>query len=307
MTRDLVGYGRDYPTMRWPDGARIVVSIVVHVEEGAERSILDGDDDTESADGSTVAEGAVSEGKRRDLQIESLFEYGARRGFWRLYEDSRQGTKSRPRSFAAGWRWSAIPAAARAIAEGDHEAVAHGYRWLPQVAMSREEENAEIERALRAVEGMTGQRVQGWASRMPSTSTRELLQEHGLLYDSDSYGDDLPYGVGVNGRTFVTVPYTMDANDDRFWMTPQASGFSNPHHFHAVMRRTFDCLYAEGAQHPKMMSVGLHPRISGRPSRARLLDRFITYAKGHPGVLVARRGDIARWWLARQDGGAGGR
>jgi allantoinase len=296
VTRDLVGYGREYPKIRWPNNARIAVSIVVHFEEGAERSVLDGDDDTESADGSSVAEGAVSEGKRRDLQIESLFEYGPRRGFWRVMERfSRNDVKAT--FFCSGLALERNPVAAQEIVAQGHEVCGHGYRWIPQCDMSPEEEKDQIEKAIKAIQMTTGERPFGWNSRAPSLNTRELLIEHGFLYDSDSYSDDLPYFVEVNGKRFLTIPYTVDATDDRFWSTPWVAGFSNPNAFFAVMKHTFDRLYAEGDTHPKMMSVGLHLRISGRPSRAKQIERFIRYAKGFPGVWFARRIDIARWWL----------
>lgn len=301
VTRDLVGYGRSYPTVRWPDDARLAVSIAVHFQEGAERSVLDGDEDTESADGSSTAEGAVSEGKRRDLQIESLFEYGPRRGVWRLIECFARN-EVRVTFFCSGLALERNPVAAREIVARGHEVCAHGYRWVPQYAMSREEEKEHIGRAIQAIQVTTGERPLGWHSRAPGLHTRELLIEHGLIYDSDSYGDDLPYFVNVNGKRFLTIPYTMDATDARFWSTPSLAGFTSPDDFFAVMKATFDRLYDEGARQPRMMSVGLHLRISGRPSRARQIERFIHYAKGFPGVWLARRLEIARWWLEHDPG-----
>ncbi len=296
MTRDLVGYGREYPRIRWPNNAQIAVSIGVHFEDGAERSVLDGDDDTESADGSSVAEGAVSEGKRRDLQIESLFEYGPRRGFWRLMEHfSRNDVKVT--FFCSGLALERNLVAAQEIAAQGHEVCGHGYRWIPQYDMSREEEKDQIERAMKAIQMTTGERPFGWNSRAPSLNTRELLLDQGFLYNSDSYGDDMPYFVEVKGKRLLTIPYTADATDDRFWSAPWVAGFTNPNAFFAVTKNTFDRLYTEGDTHPKMMSVGLHLRISGRPSRAKQIERFIRYAKGFPGVWFARRIDIARWWL----------
>ena len=296
MTRDLVGWGRRYPAVRWPGGARLAISIAVHFQEGAERSTLDGDDDTESADGSSTAEGAVSEGKRRDLQIESLFEYGPRRGFWRLIE-SLARADLRATFFCAALALERNLVAAREITALGHEVCAHGYRWIPHHELTRDEEKAQITSALRSLEASTGQRPLGWHSRAPSLHTRKLLLDEGLLYDSDSYGDDLPFFARVEGQRFLTIPYTMDATDARFWSPPSLAGFTSPHDFFAVMKSTFDCLYAEGARFPRMMSVGLHPRISGRPSRARQIERFIEYARGFPEVWFARRIDIARWWL----------
>ena len=301
MTRDLVGHGRNYPTVQWPHGARLALSIAVHFQEGAERSVLDGDDNTESADGSSTAEGAVSEGKRRDLQIESLFEYGSRRGFWRLIDCfARHGVNVT--FFCAGLALERNPLAAREIVDSGHEVCGHGYRWIPHSAMSREEEKEQIARAVTAIQATTGQRPQGWMTRAPGLHTRELLMEHGFLYDSDSYDDDVPHLVSVQGRRFLTLPCSTDATDTRFWATPWLAGFTNPHDFFAMMKATFDRLYRESEIRPRMMSVGLHARISGRPSRAGQIDQFIRYAKGFPGVWLARRGDIARWWLERQPG-----
>src|SRR5262245_44335390 len=296
VDRDLVGRGSSYPVVRWPGGARLAISIAVHFQEGAERSVLDGDDDTESADGSTTAEGAVSEGRRRDLQIESLFEYGPRRGFWRLMESFARHEVP-VTVFAAGLALERNPVAAREIVGRGHEVAAHGYRWIPHTALDREEEREQIARAIAAIQATTGQRPLGWLSRAPSLHTRELLIEQGFLYDSDSYDDDLPHAVDVKGQRFMTVPYTVDATDARYWAAPWLGGFTSPHDFSAVMRATFDRLYAEGAHHPRMMSVGVHLRISGRPSRVRQIERFIQHARGAPGVWFARRVDLARWWL----------
>lgn len=296
VSRDLVGYGEHYPKIVWPNKARIAISLVVHFQEGAERSILDGDDDTESADGTSVTEGAVSEGKRRDLQIESLFEYGPRRGFWRLMDCfSRNNVKVT--FFCAGLALERNAVAAQEITKQGHEACGHGHRWIPHHALSREEEKRQIQQAIKSIERTTGQRPLGWNSRIPSLQTRELLIESGFLYDSDSYSDDLPYSVKVKGNRFLTIPYTIDTNDNRYWSTPEVAGFTKPSDFFALMKASFDRLYAEGEDHPKMMSVGLHLRISGRPSRAKQIERFIQYAKKFPNVWFARRIDIAHWWL----------
>jgi peptidoglycan/xylan/chitin deacetylase (PgdA/CDA1 family) len=290
-----VGSGRDYPVVRWPEGARLAVSIGVHFQEGAERSTLDGDEDTESADGSSVAEGAVSEGKRRDLQIESLFEYGPRRGLWRLLETFDRH-RVKVTFFCAGLALERHPLAAREILAAGHEVAAHGYRWIPQVDLGPEEERDQIRRAVAAIEKTAGERPLGWLSRVPSVNTRALLAGEGFLYDSDACDDDLPHWVDAGGAPCLTVPHTMDLTDARFWSTPWLAGFTSPHDFSAAMIRAFDTLHAEGATHPRLLSAGLHLRISGRPSRARQIDRLITHAKRYPGVWFARRIDIARWW-----------
>ena len=289
------------PLVHWPNRARLAVSIAVHFQEGAERSVLDGDDDTESADGSSAAEGAVSEGKRRDLQIESLFEYGSRRGFWRLVDCfARHGVSVT--FFCAGLALERNLVAAREIVERGHEVAGHGYRWIAHSSLSREEEKEQIARAVGAIQAATGQRPQGWITRVPSLHTRELLVEHGFLYDSDSYGDDVPHFVSVQGRRFLTVPASMDATDGRFWSTPALAGFTNPHDFFATLKAAFDRLYRESERQPKMMSIALHCRVSGRPSRAGQIDQFIRYTKGFSEVWLATRGDIARAWLEAHRG-----
>ena len=303
LTRDVIGYGRDYPRIAWPDEARIAVSLVVHFEEGAERTPLEGDAEAESA-----TEGVVTEGTRRDLMVESMYEYGPRRGFWRLMEIlDRHGVKAT--FFCSGQALERNPVAAREITARGHEACGHGYRWIPSEGLGRAEERADIQHAVQAVHATTGERPLGWNSRVPSVQTRELLLEAGgFLYDSDSYADDLPYFVEVSGRRFLTIPYSLEINDEKFWSIPHVAGFTKPDDFFAVMQGTFDRLYAEGATHPKMMSVGIHLRIAGRPTRAGQVERFIRYAKGWPGVWFARRIDIARWWLERyaDRGGAPG-
>ena len=292
MQRDLVGYGKSSPKIQWPDDARIAVSLVVHYEEGAEQTPLEGDTRPESD-----AEGVINEGGDRDFMVESLFEFGARRGFWRLLElFDRQGVPVT--FFCSGQALERNPVAAAEITAHGHEVCGHGYRWVPEYELTREQERAHIHEAVRSIRDTTGQRPLGWNSRGPSIRTRELLvEEGGFLYDSDSYGDDLPYTVDVGGRKLLTVPYTLDVNDNKFWAHLRLPGFTNSRDFFDMMRGTFDVLYSEGATHPKMMSVGMHLRISGKPSRAKQVESFIEYVKGFPGVWFARRVDIARWWL----------
>ena len=292
MYRDLVGYGKNSPKIQWPDNARIAVSLVVHYEEGAERTPLEGDTRPESD-----AEGVINEGRDRDFMVESLYEFGPRRGFWRLLDlFDRQGVPVT--FFCSGQALERNLVAAGEITARGHEVCGHGYRWVPEYELTMEQERAHIQEAVRAIRDTTGQRPLGWNGRGPSIHTRELLvEEGGFLYDSDSYGDDLPYMVDVGEKRFLTIPYTLDVNDDKFWAHLKLPGFTNSRDFYATMKGTFDVLYSEGATHPKMMSVGMHLRISGKPSRAKQVESFIQYAKGFPGVWFARRIDIARWWL----------
>jgi peptidoglycan/xylan/chitin deacetylase (PgdA/CDA1 family) len=304
MTRDLIGYGKDVPRIRWPSEARIAVSITVHFEEGAESTPVHGDRWVENAtEGILIDQVAQAEGGRRDERIETLYEYGPRCGFWRL-ASILDKYDLKATFLCAGQALERNPEAAREITARGHEACGHGYRWLPYHGLTEAEERADILQGIAAIEKTTGTRPLGWNSRGPTPRTRGLLLEAGgFLYDSDTYGDDVPYFVAVDGQRMLTVPYNLDVNDDRFWAAPPAAGFTSPDDFFAVMRRTFDRLYREGATSPRMMSVGLHLRISGRPARARVVERFLQYARGFAGVWFARRVDIARWWLDHDPSG----
>ena len=290
--RDLVGHGGTPPVVRWPDGARIAVSLVVQFEEGAERCPLDGDAYPESD-----TEALAVEGKRRDLHVESMYEYGARAGIWRLL-DLLDRHEVKATFFCCGRALERNPVAAREISARGHEPCGHGYRWVPYPDLSRAAQKADISKAIQAIEATTGQRPVGWNSRVPAAETRELLMdEGGFIYDSDSYDDDLPHLVGIGENRLLTIPYTSEVSDEKFWAKPGMAGFVNPENFYHLMKESFDRLYEEGATHPKMMSIGLRPRIGGRPPRALQVDRFLAYAKGFPDVWFARRADIARWWL----------
>ena len=293
---EFVGYGGNYPTSNGPTGARIAVSLVVHYQEGAEQTPLDGDAHPEL--GTSPLERPR---QCRDLGVESLYEYGTRRGIWRLLSIFDR-TDVKATFFCCGRALERNPLAAREIARRGHEVGGHGYRWIAYDAMSREEELAEIEQAIASLVETTGQRPVGWHSRAVSEHTRNHLANLGFLYDSDSYDDDVPYLVDVNGRKLLTIPYAVDTNDERYWPPPMVAGFSRPEHFFDVLRASFDELYEEGLKSPRMMSVGMHLRVSGRPSRASQVFRFIQYAKEYPDVWFARRVDIARWWLKTQCG-----
>ena len=290
--RDLVGYGREYLKIEWPEGARIAVSIAVQFQEGAERTPLEGDADPEPA-----TEGIFGEPGRRDYFVESFWEYGSRRGIWRILDTlDRHGVKAT--FFCCGRALERNPHAAAEIAARGHEAAGHGYRYVESYDLAEEEEAEQIRRCVEAVRAATGERPAGWLSRAPSERTlRLLLDEGGFIYHSDAYGDDVPHFDWDGERRLLAVPYTLEVTDAKFWTLPTFAGFTQPDHFFNVMRGTFDRLYAEGAEHPQMMSVGIHPRISGRPSRARQLGKFLEYALGFGGVWFARRVDIARWWL----------
>ena len=291
--RDLIGYGAEPPLVRWPGEARIAINLVVNYEEGAENRVEDGCDRRETV-GESISPVPL-EPPQRDLANESMFEYGSRAGVWRLLRlFDKHDVKATV--FACAVALERHPEVGRAITARGHDVLAHGNRWEEHYLMSRDTEQAAIERAARAIEAATGQQPTGWYCRYgPSVHTRELVAASGrFLYDSDSYADDLPYYVTVAGRPWLVIPYALDTNDIRFWRSSLMTGTD----FFDYLRDAFDVLYEEGASHPKLMSVGLHCRIVGRPGRARGLERFIEHARSRADVWFARRGDIARWWLA---------
>ena len=276
--------------MQWPDDARIAVSVVVNYEEGAEYSTLDGDShhETNGEVPSPVPAG------QRDLFNESFFEYGSRVGVWRLLELlARYDVPSTFFSCALAFERN-LEAAREVVAQG-HEVCGHGYRWEEYHLMDRDAEREAIARTVASLRETTGQRPLGWFTRYgPSVNTRDLVvEEGGFVYDSGGLNDDLPYYVTVQDKPWLVVPYSMETNDARFWR----GGLVSVNDFYEYLKETFDCLYEEGETHPKMMSVGLHCRIVGRPARSRAVARFLEYARGHERVWFARRIDIARWWL----------
>lgn len=291
--RDLAGYGAAPPAVPWPGGARLAVSVVVNYEEGSEYSHAMGDSDQEGL--TEFGSYPLPEGTR-NLAMESMFEYGSRAGVWRilrLFEETGVDATF----YACAIAFEQNPAVARAVVAGGHEVCSHGYRWEEVFRLSREEERRHIRLAVESFERTTGRRPVGWYCRFgPSVHTRALIvEEGGFLYDSDAYNDDLPYFVEVAGKRHLVVPYTPDANDFRFWTTP---GFVTAGHFYQYLRDSFDTLYAEAAACPKMMSIGLHARMIGRPGRLPALRRFIAHAQAHEGVWFATREAIARHWLA---------
>ena len=293
--RDFVGYGRNVPQIQWPNGARIAVSLVVNYEEGSEYSLLDGDDHHES---NNEVPSPIPTGQR-DLYNESFFEYGSRVGVWRLLDMfDRHQVKST--FYCCAQALERNPELAREITARGHEPCGHGYRWAETHRMSREEEAEDMRKTVAAIEATTGERPLGWFTRYgPSVNTRELaVAEGGFIYDSLALNDDLPYYVTVAERPWLVIPYSFETNDARFWR----GGLVSTGDFYEYLKDSFDCLYREGATHPRMMSVGLHCRITGRPSRSQAVERFIEYAKGFEGVWFARRVDIARWWLENYPG-----
>ncbi|MCC6624676.1 MAG: allantoinase PuuE [Deltaproteobacteria bacterium] len=292
--RDMVGYGRTPPDPKWPGRARVVVQLVVNYEEGGENNILHGDDASEAF--LSEIPGAQPFPGKRHINMESIYEYGSRVGFWRLMRLFEE--RALPfTSFAIASALERNPEAARAMIEGGHEIASHGWKWIDYTHVDEAVEREHIARAVEVHTAVCGERPLGFYQGRMSPNTRRLAMEQGFVYDADSYADELPYYVPneVRGGHHLVVPYTLDANDMRFSTT---SGFAQGEDFFTYLRDTFDQLWDEGADRPGMMSVGLHCRLVGRPGRARALARFLDHVQRHDRVWVARRIDIARHWLA---------
>ena len=289
--RDMIGYGRTPPDPKWPDGARIAVQFVINYEEGGENCILHGDAASEAFLSEVV--GADPWPGQRHLNMESIYEYGSRAGFWRLWRQFTE--RGMPVTvYGVAMALQRNPEAVAAMNEAGWEIASHGLRWIEYKDFSREDERRHMTDAIEIHTQATGERPLGWYTGRCSQFTRDLvMEEGGFLYSSDSYADDLPYWVNGPKGPHLVIPYTLDANDMRF---ASAQGFNSGDQFYTYLKDTFDVLYEEGETAPKMMSVGLHCRLVGRPGRAAALARFLDYVKGHDKVWVARRIDIARHW-----------
>jgi len=290
--RDMIGYGRQTPDPQWPGNARIAVQFVVNYEEGGENCILHGDKASEAFLSEIVGAPAL-EGVRH-MNMESIYEYGSRAGFWRLHR-LFTGRGIPVTVFGVAMALERNPDAVAGILEADWEIASHGYRWIDYQYISEAEEREHLAHAIEIHTRVTGSRPLGWYTGRTSPDTRQLvLEDGGFLYDTDSYADDLPYWVeGLNDKPHLVIPYTLDANDMRF-ATNQ--GFNSGDQFFTYLKDTFDTLYAEGETAPKMMSVGLHCRLAGRPGRAAALARFLDYVQSQDRVWICRRLDIARHW-----------
>ncbi len=292
--RDMVGYGRTPPNPDWPSGARVAVQFVVNYEEGGENNVLHGDAASEAFLSEIV--GAVPFEGVRHMNMESIYEYGSRAGFWRLHRmfTERQIPVT---VYGVAMALARHPEAVAAMQEARWEIATHGYRWIDYQFVEEAIEREHMARAIAIHTEVTGERPQGWYLGRCSPNTRRLVAEDGgFLYDADSYADDLPYWDRTHGRAQLIVPYTLDNNDMRF---ASFQGFNSGDQFFAYLRDAFDVLYAEGETAPKMMSIGLHCRLAGRPGRAAALARFLDYVRGHEAVWLCRRVDIARHWIDR--------
>jgi allantoinase len=296
--RDMVGYGPHPPQAQWPGDARIALQFVLNYEEGGESNVLHGDAGSEQFLSEII--GAQSY-QARHMSMESVYEYGSRAGVWRLLEEF--SSRDLPLTvFAVAMALQRHPELASELVRLQHEIACHGLRWIHYQHMDEAEEREHMQRALEIITDLTGSRPLGWYTGRDSPNTRRLAVEQGdLLYDSDYYGDDLPLWKQVETsdgelKNHLVVPYTLDTNDMRF---ATAQGFNSGEQFYQYLCDSFDVLYAEGAKSPKMMSVGLHCRLVGRPGRFRALQRFLDHVQAHPQVWICRRVDIARHWIDR--------
>jgi allantoinase len=293
--RDMVGHGRHPPHPRWPGDARIALQFVLNYEEGGERSVLHGDAGSEQFLSELASPASYP---ARHLSMESVYEYGSRAGVWRLLaEFERRGLPLTV--FGVAMALERHPDVVAAFRQLGHEIACHGWRWIAYQEVDEATERAHMAQAMQSIERLTGERPLGWYTGRDSPATRRLVADFGgFEYDSDHYGDDLPFWLSVRRSDgalapHLVVPYTLDCNDMRFAL-PQ--GFSHGDAFFQYLRDAFDVLYAEGAHAPKMMSVGMHCRLLGRPGRMRALQRFLDHVARHDRVWVARRIDIARHW-----------
>ena len=291
LQRDFVGYGPTPPEPRWPGGARLALNICINYEEGAEPSVPDGDQVSETG----LTEGGGGGFSGRDLAAESMFEYGSRVGFWRVLRLLREHGLTAT-IFGCALALERNPLVCAAIRETGLDVCAHGWRWERHQNLSVEEERERIRRTVASIQASIGARPLGWYCRYgPSVNTRRLVvEEGGFLYDSDAYNDDLPYWVAVAGRHHLIVPYGLVNNDAKFIR----GGMTTGQDLFEYLRDAFDFLYREGARHPRMMSVGLHLRLVGQPGRAAGLERFLDHVARPKDIWVCRRIDIARHWYA---------
>ena len=289
--RELIGYGQNVPNPNWPNNARLAISFVLNYEEGGERCILHGDQESEAF--LSEMPGATPLAGVRNLSMESCYEYGSRVGVWRLlnlFSDYQIPLTV----FAVAMALERNPEVAKAFIAAEHEICSHGYRWIDYQYVDESEEREHLHKAIDIIKQLTGKRPTGWYTGRLGPNTRKLVaEEGGFLYDSDAYDDDLPYWVTANQQPHLVIPYTLDINDMRF---ATAQGFNSGEQFYQYLKDSFDTLYTEGAHAPKMMSVGLHCRLVGRPGRIASLKRFLDYVKQHDDVWLCTREQIALHW-----------
>ena len=290
-SRDLVGYGEKGKKISWPKNAKLALQIVLNYEEGGENSILNGDKYSETFLSEIIGAKAI---KGRHVSMESIYEYGSRSGFWRL--DKLFKEKKIPVTiFGVGLALKQNFEVCNAIKNGNYEIAAHGYRWIDYQDVKKSVEKKHMQQAIKTIKDIFGSRPLGWYTGRCSPNTRDLVfDDGGFLYDSDSYSDDLPYWEYRGKKKQLIIPYTLDNNDMRF-ATNQ--GFNTGDHFYNYLKDSFDALYEEGKTTPKMMSVGLHCRLIGRPGRIQSLKKFLDYVLNFEDVWICKRIDIAKHWI----------
>jgi len=289
-TRDYIGYGEHPPHAQWPNGARIAVQMVLNYEEGGENCVLNGDAASETFLSEIIGAARI---EGRHISMESLYEYGSRAGVWRLLRLFKKYNVP-VTVFAVAMALEKYPDIAKAFMRDGHEICSHGYRWINYQDVDIKTERAHMKKAIEVITNLTGQRPLGWYTGRTSPNTRKLVvEEGGFVYDADDYSDDLPFWDTRHGKPQLVVPYTLDTNDMRF---ATAQGFNAGDQYFNYLKDAFDVLYAEGETAPKMLSIGLHCRIVGRPARMAALERFIKYVQSHDKVWLCRRIDIARHW-----------
>ena len=289
--RDMVGYGSKRLEVKWPNNARIALQIVLNYEEGAENCVLHGDKHSEVFLSEIIGAQPV---KARHISMESLYEYGSRSGFWRLHK-LFQEKKIPITIFGVGMALEKNPEICKAIKDANYEVASHGWRWIDYQSVKKSEEKKHMKLVIKKIKEIFGERPLGWYTGRCSPNTRDLVfDEGGFLYDSDSYSDDLPYWEIRKKKKQLIIPYTLDNNDMRFVAN---QGFNTGDHFFTYLKDSFDALYEEGKTNPKMMSVGLHCRLVGKPGRIRSLKRFLEYVLSHEDVWICKRIDIAKHWI----------
>ena len=289
--RDIIGYGAKELKVVWPNNARIAVQIVLNYEEGAESCVLNGDKNSEVFLSEIIDAKPI---KGRHINMESLYEYGSRAGFWRLHK-LFQEKKIPITVFGVGMALEKNPEICKAIKEAGYEVASHGWRWIDYQNIKKSEEKKHMKLAIQTHKRIFGVRPNGWYTGRCSPNTRDLVMEDGgFLYDSDSYSDDLPYWETRGKKKQLIIPYTLDNNDMRFTTN---QGFNTGDHFFTYLKDSFDTLYEEGKTSPKMMSVGLHCRLIGKPGRIQSLKKFLDYVLKHEDVWLCKRIDIAKHWI----------
>ena len=289
--RNMIGYGNNLPKVVWPNKAKLALQVVLNYEEGAENCIINGDKHSEVFLSEIIGAQPV---KGRHINMESLYEYGSRSGFWRLHK-LFQEKKIPITIFGVGMALEKNPEICKAIKNANYEVASHGWRWIDYQNVKKSEEKKHMKLVIKKIKEIFGERPLGWYTGRCSPNTRDLVfEEGGFLYDSDSYSDDLPYWEIRKKKKQLIIPYTLDNNDMRFVSN---QGFNTGDHFFTYLKDSFDALYEEGKTNPKMMSVGLHCRLVGRPGRIQSLKRFLEYVLSHEDVWICKRIDIAKHWI----------